>query len=108
MAKHESSSLAWFLAGVTVGVAGAILYAPQSGEETREALARATREGRDKLERGSRQAAERGREFYEQGRRFANEAAESGREAVERGKKAVSNLRSKEESTDEVEEPLGI
>jgi gas vesicle protein len=108
MAKQQSNSLAWFLAGVTVGVAGAILYAPQSGEETREALARATREGREKLERSRRQAAERGREFYEQGRRFANEAAESGREAVERGKKAVSNLRPKEESTDEIEEPLGI
>ena len=33
MAKNESSSLAWFLAGVTAGVVGAILYAPRAGRE---------------------------------------------------------------------------
>ncbi len=108
MAKHESSSLAWFLAGVTVGVAGAILYAPRSGREAREALGGTTRIGRDKLERTGRLAAERGREFYEQGRRLASEAAESGREAIERGKEAIGKLKPNREREDDVEEPLGI
>ncbi len=101
MAKHDSSSLAWFLAGVTVGVAGAILYAPRSGRETREALGETTRRSRERLEKT-------GREFYEHGRRFAGEAAASGREAIERGKEAIGKVKPGRQEADEIEEPLGV
>lgn len=92
MAKHDSSNLAWFLAGVTAGALGAVLYAPRTGRETREALGETARKGRD---------------LYEQSRRLASEAAESGLAAVERGKEAVKKLKTKQEK-DEIEEPLGI
>ena len=39
MSDHDSgSSLAWFLAGAALGAAGALLFAPQSGRETREII----------------------------------------------------------------------
>ncbi len=108
MAKNESSSLAWFLAGVTAGVVGAILYAPRAGRETREALGETTRKGRERLEKTGHLAAERGREFYEQGRRFAGETAASGREALERGKEALGKLKTGKQEGDEIEEQVGI
>ncbi len=108
--KNESSNFAWFLAGVTVGAAAAVLYAPRAGREVREALGETTRKGREHLERTGRAAAERGKEFYEQGRRLAGEAAESGREAVERGKKALKKQKSDEQEDGDsaIEEALGV
>jgi gas vesicle protein len=38
-----------FLAGAVAGAAVALLYAPASGEETREYLGQRAREGRDKV-----------------------------------------------------------
>jgi gas vesicle protein len=38
-----------FLAGAAVGAAVALLYAPARGEETREAVNRRAREGRDRV-----------------------------------------------------------
>ncbi len=36
MANSDGSSILWFLAGVGIGTAVGILYAPRSGSETRE------------------------------------------------------------------------
>ena len=38
-----------FLAGAVVGAAVALLYAPATGEETRDFLGQRAREGRDKV-----------------------------------------------------------
>ena len=38
MANSDGSSILWFLAGVGIGTAVGILYAPRSGSETREVL----------------------------------------------------------------------
>lgn len=80
MAEHDSGAgLAWFLAGVALGAAGALLLAPASGEETRETLRRRAAEGRDL-------AAERGRDLYERGRGAAQDAAEQGKHMMDRGR----------------------
>lgn len=75
MAK-SSDNLIWFLGGAAVGATLAVLYAPQSGEETRRFLGDKIREGRDA-------AAEAGRNI-----------AEKGRQAVEYGRSVVSDVRS--------------
>jgi len=55
MAHQQSESsnaggvLLAFLAGAAVGAAVALLYAPARGEETREAVNRRAREGRDRV-----------------------------------------------------------
>jgi gas vesicle protein len=45
-----------FLAGAAAGAAVALLYAPASGEETRERLTGAARDAADSARRGVRQA----------------------------------------------------
>jgi len=76
MERDSTSNVVWFLAGAALGAAIALLYAPQSGEETRRLIAKKTGEGRDAL-------ADRSRELYDRGRELADEAAE----LFERGKK---------------------
>lgn len=44
-----------FIAGALAGAAVALLYAPASGEETREFLGQRAREGRDKVVDAARQ-----------------------------------------------------
>ena len=65
MAKNDSlgcgAVLLAFLAGAVAGAAVALLFAPATGEETREYLGQRAREGREKVvdaARQFRQAAE--------------------------------------------------
>lgn len=85
MDDNNSSTLGWFLAGVVVGAAGALLYAPQSGKETRQYLGKTSQESRDAMEASGRELMERGKELYERGKQIADDAAE----LFERGKKLV-------------------
>lgn len=78
MARDNSDNAVWFLAGAAVGAALGLLFAPQSGEETRRLIAR-------KASDGGRELRDRGRELYDKGREFADEAAE----LFERGKNLV-------------------
>ena len=107
MAKNESSSLAWFLAGVTGGVVGAILYAPRAGRETRGALGETTRKGRERLEKTGHLAAERGPRVLRTGAALRGEAAHRGREASS-GKEALGKLKTGKQEGDEIEEQVGI
>lgn len=84
--ESDSSRIAWFLAGASIGAVIALLYAPASGEETRRIIAKKTEEGRGALQDSGKDLLERGREMYERGRQLADEAAgvfERGRKLVE-------------------------
>jgi gas vesicle protein len=85
---NDGSSLAWFLAGAAIGAAVALLYAPQPGSETRDALRRRATEERERLAKSGRDAMERGRELYERGKGLADEASER----FEKGKEAATDL----------------
>ncbi len=82
----SGSSFAWFLAGGVLGAVGALLLAPRSGQETREAIRQRAEEGRRRAYEAGKQAAERSREAYEKGREAAHQAVDKGREVVEKGK----------------------
>jgi gas vesicle protein len=71
-----------FLVGAVAGAAVALLYAPATGEETREYLGKKARDGR---ERASEMAA-RGREVVNQGRETLATAIEKGREAYQQAR----------------------
>ena len=74
MAKHRNEgNFAWVVAGVTVGIAGAILFAPKSGKETRQQLAEAASKGREFASEQKKQATQFGRELYEKGRDLVEE-----------------------------------
>lgn len=71
-----------FLLGAVTGAAAALLFAPASGEETREYLNQKAREGRAR----ARDAVEHGRELYQAQRDQLTSAVERGREAYQQAK----------------------
>jgi gas vesicle protein len=60
MANNDNgaSILVAFIAGAAVGAAVALLFAPASGEETREYLGQRAREGRERAADAARQGRE--------------------------------------------------
>ena len=86
MAREDSGiGLAWFVVGAAVGAAVALLYAPQSGKDTRRLIAKKTEQGREVLIDSSKEALDRGKELFDRGRELADEAAD----IFERGRKLV-------------------
>ncbi|MFN7916844.1 MAG: YtxH domain-containing protein [Vicinamibacterales bacterium] len=86
MARDEGagtgSILLAFILGAVSGAAVALLYAPQSGSETREMLGEKAREGRER----AAQAAAKGRDILDQGRETLSSAIERGREAYQQAR----------------------
>jgi gas vesicle protein len=71
-----------FLMGALTGAAVALLFAPASGEETREYLGQKAREGRAR----ARDAVEQGRDVYQRQRDHLTSAVERGREAFQQAR----------------------
>ena len=78
-----------FLLGAVAGAAVALLYAPASGDETRERLGEKAREGRER----AAEAAARGREVMNRGRQSVATAIERGREAYEQARAVTEPAR---------------
>jgi gas vesicle protein len=85
MPSDNTSKFVWFFAGAAIGAAVALLYAPESGAQTRKLIGQKTGEGREALTESSKEIVERGRDLYEKGRKIADEAAEM----FDRGRKLV-------------------
>jgi gas vesicle protein len=81
--SQAGTVLVSFVLGAIAGAAVALLYAPESGEETRRKLAEKAREGRDRAE----QLARDGREFFNRHRDDLASAVERGREVFEQTRK---------------------
>lgn len=78
MAKDTSGSLmVAFVIGALTGAAVALLFAPATGEDTREYLGQKAREGKAKAQ----EALDQGREYYRDQRENIVTAVERGREA---------------------------
>jgi gas vesicle protein len=71
-----------FLVGALAGAAVALLFAPASGEETREYLGQRAREGKAR----AREALEQGREAYQRQRDHVASAIDRGREAFQQAR----------------------
>lgn len=81
--SHAGTVLVSFVLGAIAGAAVALLYAPESGEETRRKLAEKAREGRDRAE----QLARDGREFFNRHRDDLASAIQHGKEVFEQTRK---------------------
>ena len=68
--------VAWFITGVLIGATVAILYAPKSGQDTRQLLADKTKKGRDTVSDKTKDIAEASRDMFERGRKVVEDAAE--------------------------------
>jgi len=83
--QEESNTLVWFLAGAVVGVSIAMLYAPQSGRDTRQFISDKTQQTKDAVGDSSRDLLDAGRDMFERGRRLVEDAAD----LFDRGKRLV-------------------
>ena len=80
MAKDNSGSImVAFVMGALTGAAVALLFAPATGEETREFIGQKAREGKAK----AREAMDQGREYYRTQRENLVTAVERGRDAFQ-------------------------
>jgi gas vesicle protein len=83
MEDQDNLNVVWFIAGAAIGASLALLFAPQSGEETRSFIRKKAERGREFIDERGRDLADRGRDLFERGRKIADEAAE----LFEKGKK---------------------
>lgn len=84
----EDKKLSYFFLGMGIGVAVGILFAPKSGEETRELIRSKAGEGKDYLKRRGEEARESATEWVERGRTAVSRQKEQLSAAVEAGKQA--------------------
>ena len=78
----------WFLTGLGIGAVVGILYAPQSGSETREVLLSKAEEGRDFVRKHAREAREQAEQWAQKGKEVYNSQKDQIRSAVEAGRQA--------------------
>lgn len=88
MADSDSNSFLWFLAGLGIGAAVGILYAPKSGQETREAIRQAAEEGRDAVGARARQYRDQAQQWVDRSKQYVDSQRDQIRSAFEAGKAA--------------------
>ena len=88
MADRDGSSIIWFLAGLGVGAAVGLLYAPRSGSETRDVLRSKAEEGRDYMRDRASKVREQANQWVDRGREALNQQKEQFRSAYEAGRQA--------------------
>lgn len=88
MADNVGSKVSFFLVGVGIGALLGVLFAPKSGEETRDYLAKRADEGREFAQRKARELRERADDLIERGKDVAAKKRDSLSAAVEAGREA--------------------
>jgi gas vesicle protein len=96
MSDRDGSSFLWFLAGLGIGAAVGILYAPKAGDELRQQLREAAEEGRETVKQRARQAREQAGSWAEKGRDYLNQQKDQIRSAYEAGRQAYRDATSQD------------
>lgn len=95
MADNAGSKVSFFLVGLGIGALVGILFAPKSGEETREYLSQKADEGRDYAQRKARELRERAEDLVERGKQAASRQKETLAAAVDAGRDAYQREKTK-------------
>ena len=88
MADNVGSKVSFFLVGVGIGALLGVLFAPKSGEETREYWTTRADDGREFAQRKARELRDRADELIERGKDVASRKRDSISAAVEAGRDA--------------------
>jgi gas vesicle protein len=96
MADNDGSGFLWFLAGLGIGAAVGILYAPKAGDEMRQQLREVAEDSRDNVKERARQAREQAGGWADKGRDYLNQQKEQIRSAYEAGRQAYREATSED------------
>lgn len=88
MADNVGSKISYFLVGLGIGALVGVLFAPKSGEETREFLSKRADEGKEFAQRKARELRERADDLLERGKEVASRQKETISAAVEGAREA--------------------
>jgi gas vesicle protein len=86
MSNNVGSKVSFFLIGLGIGSLVGVLFAPRSGEETRDYLSSKADEGRDYAQKKARELRERAEDLLERSKEIMGRQKEAFSSAVEAGK----------------------
>jgi gas vesicle protein len=95
MSDNVGSKISFFLVGLGIGALVGILFAPKSGEETREYLSNRADEGKEYAQRKARELRERAEDLIERSKEIMARQKDSISAAVDAGKDAYAREKSK-------------
>ncbi|MGH9714734.1 MAG: YtxH domain-containing protein [Candidatus Acidiferrales bacterium] len=95
MTDNAGSKVSFFLVGLGIGALVGLLFAPKSGEETREYLTSKADEGRDYAQKKARELRDRAEDLIERSKEIMARQKDSLSSAVEAGKDAYQREKSK-------------
>jgi gas vesicle protein len=85
---NGSNTFVWFLAGLGIGALAGVLYAPRSGDETRDVLRARAEEGRDYVRTRAREARDQASQWVDRGKDVVSQQKDQFRAAYEAGRQA--------------------
>jgi len=85
---NDDKRISYFLLGLGLGIGVGVLFAPKSGEETRELLRSRANEGKDYIKRKSEELRDTATDYVERGRGAVSRQRDQLSAAVEAGKQA--------------------
>jgi gas vesicle protein len=88
VSDNVGSKVSYFLVGLGIGAAIGILFAPSSGEETREFLSNKADEGREYAQKKARELRERAEDLIERSKEIISRQSDAVSSAVDAGKEA--------------------
>jgi gas vesicle protein len=88
MSDNTGSKVSYFLVGLGIGAAIGILFAPSSGEETREFLSNKADQGREYAQKKARELRERAEDLIERSKEIISRQSDAVTSAVDAGKEA--------------------
>ena len=86
--NHSGSKVVYFLTGVGIGALIGILFAPQSGRETREFITSRADDGKEFLVKKSRELREQATDYVERGKGVLTQQRDHLAAAFDAGKQA--------------------
>lgn len=92
---NGGSNFAFFLAGLGIGALLALLFAPKSGEETRNLIAQKANEGKDYVATRGKELRRQAEELVDKGKDIVTQQKEQLQAALEAGKQAYQEEKSK-------------
>jgi gas vesicle protein len=93
--SNGGAKFSFFLAGLGIGAALALLFAPRSGEETRQMIRGKADQGRDYVTGRSRELREQAEELVEKAKDLVTQQKEQLSAALEAGKQAYQEEKGK-------------